>query len=48
MIDLLSDGWVISGDIMSKILTGAGKSKNKFVYDWTSFLKQKEGNGETL
>jgi len=41
MIDSLSNGWVIYGDIMSKILTGAEKSKKKFAYDWTSFLKQK-------
>ena len=27
---------------MTKILTGAGKSKNKFAYDWTSYLNQRE------
>jgi len=46
MIDLVYNGWVISGDIMSKILTGARKSKKNVAYDWTSFLNQREGNGE--
>ena len=46
MIDSVSNGWLISGDIMTKILTRAGKSKNKFAYDWTTFLNQSEGNGE--
>ena len=48
MIDSLSNGWVLSGDIMSKILTGAEKSKKKFAHNWTSFLNQREGNGENL
>ena len=42
MIDSVSNGWLISGDIMTKILTGAGKSKKKFAYDWTSYLNQSE------
>ena len=45
MLDSLSNGWVLLGDIMSKILTGAKKSKKKFAYNWTSFLNQREGNG---
>ena len=46
IIDSLSNGWVISGDIISKILTGARKSEKRFAYDWTSFLNQREGNGK--
>ena len=46
MIDSVSNGWLISGDFMAKILTGAGKSKKKFAYDWTSYLNQSEGTGE--
>ena len=42
MIDSVSNGWLISGDIMTKILMGAGKSKKKFAYDWTSYLNERE------
>ena len=42
MIDSVSNGWLISGDIMTKILMGAGNSKKKIAYDWTSYLNERE------